>query len=186
MINRPQVVVAASFQLAWLDVVRLLSERQWSMRNLVCFVTDPTAFDAGLHGQVTEFTRREALLGPKDVAYTVFPHRLYEKRGGATKLFEAYNRPGGLYERTRARPHAAWGTYFRRMTAYECRGQVVNQLGAIIDCSNCRDSTSTAAYTVTIPYPDRDGRRTRGAPCLSYLAVQLEGRAPRTLGLLAA
>ena len=114
------------------------------------------------------------------VAYTIFPQGL-AKRRTASDLFTAYNRTRGFFDRKKT----SWGTYFRRMTHYEGRGGPVNQLARIIEAINSRKACHRAAYTVAIQQPGGENVRPRGAPCLNYLAVQMEPDHPRTISLLA-
>lgn len=179
----PASVQHVSFQLAWLTVARALMQRREALRNVEVQITDPLAFDGSFHGAFDAAVRSEGLLPPKDVAYTVFPQGLYERVGSGAALYAAYNRPRGMYDRVKT----SWGTYFRRMTAYQPPGSTnppINQLKNIITRINARNAVFTAAHTIVIPYPGTETVRERGAPCLNYLAVQLQ-REPRRLGLLA-
>jgi len=179
----PVPVQHASFQQAWLTVARVLLARRDALRNVLVQVTDPLAIDDAFHDTFEAAVRSEGLLGAKHVAYTVFPHRLYEHVGSGTALYEAYNRPQGMYDRVKT----SWGTYFRRMTAYQPPGSTkppVNQLKNIITKINGRKAVFTAAHTIVIPYTGTETARERGAPCLNYVSVQLQ-REPRRLGLLA-
>jgi hypothetical protein len=182
---QPKTIVQSSFQLAWLEALKALSNSQWQLRNLVVHACDPNAFDEGFHEQVSGFCRRHRLLGPKHVAYTIFPHKQYAMRGSASEVFAAYNRPRGLYERLHTLSKGEWGTYFRRMTHYETDQGPVNQLRDILWAIRTRQQVWRAAYTVTLAKPGSEAVRPRGAPCLSYIAVQLEpGASKPVLGLL--
>lgn len=188
MINEPVCIVSDDFQHAWLEVVRKLSVSHWEIRNLVVQVKDPSALDVAFHKKVEAFAKAQDLLGPKHVAYTLFPQGLYRHSGKPDTLFEAYNKAGGLFEKLQRRK-PGWGTYFRRMTNYGgAKGEVINQLGNIITAIRKRDNLSRAAYTIVIQKPGGETVRPLGAPCLNYIAVQAEhGEAgqPFTLGLLA-
>jgi hypothetical protein len=184
MINEPISLTFDGFQEAWLNVVRLLVQSQWEVRNLVVQIRKPALLDQHLHERIAAFAESEELLGPKHVAYTIFPHKLYEVKGTATDLFTAYNRPGGLYERLHHRKHG-WGTYFRRMTNYDGAHGKINQLETIIAAIRTRDNISRAAYTVVIQNPGGETVRPLGGPCLNYIAVQLESGQPMVLGVLA-
>ena len=184
MINEPVTLTADGFQQAWLDAVQLLMSKHWEHRNLMVQIRHPAHFDQGLHDLVTDFARQEDVLGPKHVAYTIFPHGLYRQTGNAEKVFIAYNRPNGLFERLHRR-RRDWGTYFRRMTHYGKAGDVVNQLGNIVQAIRTRDNVSKGAYAAIIQNPGGETVRTRGGPCLNYLAVQLEPADSTVLGLLA-
>jgi hypothetical protein len=184
MINEPVALTADGFQQVWIDAVRLLMNTRWELRNLMVQIRNPSVLDQNLHERITGFARREGLLGPKHVAYTIFPRGLYRRTGNAEKLFEAYNRRNGLFERLhRRKPN--WGTYFRRMTHYDKRGDVVNQLGNIIKAIQTRQNSSKAAYAAIIQNPGGETVRPLGGPCLNYVAIQLEAGEPIALGLLA-
>ena len=184
MIDEPVTVVADDFQKAWLEVVRRLYSSKWELRNLVAHVKDPGAMDGGFHQQLETFVRAQNLLGPKHVAYTIFPHGLYRRRGGR-ELFTDYNRSGGFFERRKT----GWGTYFRRMTQYGSANGLVNQLENIISAIRDRENLSKAAYTIVIQIPGGETVRPLGGPCLNYLAIQAERGGPDgntpTLGMLA-
>ena len=184
MINEPVPLTADSFQEAWVSVARMLAQCGWEARNLVAHVRNPNLLDDTLHTQVSDFADREGLLGPKHVAYTIFPHGLYRGNGDAATVFERYNRNDGMYDRLHRRK-PDWGTYFRRMTHYDNAGPVVNQLDNIIQAVRTRENVSRAAYTVLIQNPGGETVQPRGGPCLNYIAVQLDTSPRLTLGLLA-
>jgi hypothetical protein len=184
MINEPVLIVSNDFQNAWLEVVKQLMASGWDLRNLVVHINNPTALDQAFHNKMETFAKAEGILGPKHVAYTIFPHRLYEHKGDAVGLFMAYNKPRGLFDRIKT----GWGTYFRRMTCYEGADGPVNQLGNIISAIQNRENLSKAAYTLVIQNPGGETVRPLGGPCLNYIAVQAEpsqANQPMTLGLLA-
>lgn len=184
MINEPITVVADGFQAAWVQVVKRLVVSQWDLRNLVVQIRDPQVFDPPFHGNVQDFARAEQLLGPKDVAYTIFPHKLYKQRDCASELFVAYNKPQGFYDRVKT----GWGTYFGRMTSYRTHRGIVNQLDRVITAIKSRKNLSKAAYSIVIQIPGGETIRPLGGPCLNYLAIQGEPSVAGngvTLGLLA-
>ena len=183
MINEPIKLTTDDFQQAWLEVVRILIRRSWEVRNLMVQIKNPQSFDSNLHQKISRFSKDQGLLSPKHIAYTIFPHRLYEHEGEAAQLFHAYNRPNGLFRRLHRRK-PSWGTYFQRMTYYDKNGEIVNQLSNIIQAIRTRDKLSKAAYTIIVQNPGGETIRPRGGPCLNYVAVQIEPR-PKTLGLLA-
>jgi thymidylate synthase len=187
MINEPSVVVGDSFQEAWTTVVKRLANDSWETRNLMVQIKNPQAFDNVLHQKLEDFCGNFGILGPRHVAYTIFPHDTYVRVQSADRLFENYNRQNGLYERLQRRygRHGSWGTYFRRMTHYEAGGTPVNQLENIIRALTTRSSVSKAALTIVIQRPGGETTRPLGGPCLNYLAVQAERNAETTLGLLA-
>lgn len=182
--NPPIPITAASFQDAWVQAVKMLASRNWEASNLVVHIENPSSFDQKIHSGVERFAKTNKIIGPKHVAYTIFPHNLYRTKGNSAELYDAYNRQRGMYDRIKT----SWGTYFRRMTAYHGMKGSVNQLDKIIDAIRKRQRISRAAYTITIMYPGWETIRPRGGPCLNYLAVQAKpsGDDNRTiLGLLA-
>jgi hypothetical protein len=184
MINEPVRVVSDDFQNAWLEVVRQLMASHWELRNLIVQVKNPSTLDQMFHDKMEAFAKAQKILSPKHVAYTIFPHRLYQNRGDAAGLFTAYNKRRGLFDRIKTR----WGTYFRRMTNFEGANGTANQLDNIITAILGRHNLSKAAYSIVIQTPGRETMRRLGGPCLNYIAVQAEpGQSgqPLTLGLLA-
>ena len=183
--ERPEVLVRDSFQQAWKDAVSLLIQSGGEWRNLVVQICKPDHYDDGFHAACDNFSAQQGLLGPKHVAYTIFPRRLASRHRDITKLSYEYNRPRGFYDRVARRAHR-WGTYFQRMTAYpNPGGGVVNQLERIIGAIKSRRAVHKAAYTIVIPRPGAETAQPLGAPCLNYVAVQLEAGDPKHLGLLA-
>lgn len=188
MINEPISVVGDGFQRVWRDVVLRLAGSQWELRNLIVQIKNPNAWDQPFHEAVEAFAKAQNVLGPKHVAYTIFPHGLQRDGATAADIFAEYNKPRGLYERLQHRK-PGWGTYFRRMTHYDKGGgQPVNQLANIITALRDRQNLSKAAYTIVIQNPGGETVRPLGGPCLNYVAVQAEpgqnGQSP-TLGILA-
>lgn len=184
MINEPVCIVSDDLQSAWLEVVKQLMHSHWELRNLIIQIRNPGLLDPSFHAKIKGFAKVQGLLGPKDVAYTIFPHKLYQLEGDAANLFAAYNKPEGLFDRVKI----GWGTYFRRMTNYETANGIVNQLDTIIEAIRHRGNLCKAAYTIVIQNPGGETVRPLGGPCLNYIAVQAEpGQAgqPLTLGLLA-
>jgi hypothetical protein len=184
MINQPVLIVSNDFQNAWLEVVKQLIASAWELRNLVVHINNPTALDQAFHSKIEAFAKAQGILGSKHVAYTIFPHRLYEHKGNAIDLFTAYNRRRGLFDRIKT----GWGTYFRRMTCYEGADGPVNQLENIISAIRNRENFNKAAYTLVIQNPGGETVRPLGGPCLNYIAFQAEPNQEDraiTLGLLA-
>ena len=173
MINPPVTIRRPSFQLAWLDALGQLSTSGWELYNLVVHIEQPAVLDGSFHAEIERFSAANSLLRPKDVAYTIFPHRLYRLLGHGPRLHAAYNRQGGFYDHLRRRPRAGWGTYFRRMTHYESSSSAVNQLDNIVNAINARRYVHKASYSIIIQYPGNETIRTLGGPCLNYIAVQM-------------
>ena len=180
--NKPLLIGEESFQLAWIEAIRFLKNNNWESRNLITHISKPMTFDSKLHEKIELLSTSLGLLGSKHVAYTIFPHNQYDGRGTADKLYSRYN--DRFYKWLKKRAPAGWGTYFRRMTRYDTNKGNINQLENIIKAINTRTATHKAAYTITIQKPGGETIRPRGAPCLNYIAVQLEPGDPRTLNLL--
>lgn len=181
----PVVIEADSFQSSWIKAVGHLKDNSWACHNLIVHISDILVFDPSVHKKISDFAGTNGLLGPKHVAYTIFPHGLYKGRGTAEQLYEKYNSPRGMFNWTRTRPRRGWGTYFRRMTHYGSNQPPVNQLANIVNAINRRGLDYAAAYTIVIQNPGPETVRTMGGPCLNYLAVQIQSGSPRKLGLLA-
>lgn len=150
-------------------------------------IRDANAFNAVIHQRVEAFCRQTRVLGPRHVAYTIFPEGFYRKVRNIDDLFNGYNKRDGLYDRLQRRyaNTSSWGTYFRRMTRYETGRGAENQLANIIRAINARRNVSKAAMTIVIPRPGGETIRPLGGPCLNYLAIQAERNVRTTLGLLA-
>ena len=184
MIDAPHIIDTTSFQDAWIAAARHLRRNRWVVRNLVVQILDPTAFQQSVHDRVSAFAGDVMTLGPKHVAYTIFPHGFRERCRTASELYDKYNRPNGLGDRLVRRSNNRWGTYFRRLTAYPTPKRIVNQLGDIIAAIRKDANTFSAAFTMVIQKPGGETTRRLGGPCLNYVAVQLDAGPPRTLGLL--
>ncbi len=150
---------------------------------MVVHIRTHGTLDPNIDIKINQFLVAQGLLPPKDVAYTIFPHNMYKNRGDANRMFDRYNRDGGMFDRLQKRK-VGWGNYFRRLSRYEDGGNHVNQLQNIIEAINSRQNTHKAAYTMLIQYAGSETIRPLGGPCLNYLAVQLDPTT-RSLGLLA-
>ncbi|MBW7998088.1 MAG: hypothetical protein FVQ81_16270 [Candidatus Glassbacteria bacterium] len=181
MLNEPIVIAEEGFQSAWIKVLQLLQEKGWEFNNLVVQIKNPTLLDMDLHHRVFEFSQKVEIQNPKQVAYTIFPQKLYENSENADQLYLKYNRKGGFYERVKTQ----WGTYFRRMTNYKGEKSVQNQLRNIILAINERKKVWHAAYTIIIQKPGSETIMPLGGPCLNYIALQLEKKRKLRIGLLA-
>lgn len=187
----PFVIEAPNTSVAWGKAVEHLLACGGECFNLMVGITYPLQVDPSIDRMYTQLLADYGLLSVKQVSYLVFPRSLYLKVGkNAERLFETYNRTGGVFERLKHRypSKAGWGTYFRRMTSYPQRdphysAPTTNQLKNIIDMLSSRTRNYRSAYTISIQVPGQDGRRTRGGPCLNYVALQLEDS--RVLNMLA-
>lgn len=182
----PHVIEAANVSRAWLKAIQYLLDCGGECFNLVAHIKRPTELDPPIHSAYRRLISGHGLLTLKQVTYTIFPRSLYLSSGrNGDKLFETYNRSNGVYERLQRKykRRFGWGSYFRRMTCYPASGGPRNQLKDIIDMLQCRARICKGAYTISIQVPGVDGRRTRGGPCLNYIALQLDS--PRVLNMLA-
>lgn len=179
--NVPTVITAHSFQAAWAQAVVGLKSSNWTTWNLVVQIDSPSVMDSSIQDRAIEFAKCHELITPVQVAHTIFPYKYYKSGINRERLYKKYWR---YFKFTRTQPHRGWGTYFERMIRYAPTGdnaQAVDQLATIIDSIKGRRSNYGAAYTIVIPYPQKDSRRIIGAPCLNYLTVQVEtvGRGKR-------
>jgi len=180
--NQPYLICKDTIKEAWINAVEFLKNNSWDYWNLVVHIKDPTLIDCETNSILAEFAKRNKLVTPKGVAYTIFPHKLYKRVNSEDKVYDGYiNR---IYPWTRTRDHKGWGTYFHRMIHYDNNGQKVNQLKNIINAVNTRERTSRAAYTIVIEKPGGETIRPLGAPCLNYIAVQIEPGTQRRINLL--
>jgi hypothetical protein len=176
-VNPPIIVEAESFQEAYFAALSEVQGHKWECWNLVAHIGDPSRLDEGVNARVTKFALSEGLHRPLNVAYTIFPHRLAQGRSRA-QLYERYK------ERLLPR-YRQWGTYFGRLIAYPGGDGPVNQLESAITSVLSSEDTYRACCTFLIPRPGPETRRHRGAPCLNYLALQLEPAEQRVASLLA-
>lgn len=186
------VINAPNISIAWLRATQHILNSGGECSNLLVTIENPLNIERTIHEDYENLISRHDLLTLKQVSYTIFPHSLYLQVGrDANKLFKAYNREHGVYERLQSlhRRKMRWGSYFRRMTYYLVgtrSGQpiIVNQLGDIISMLKKRKRVYKSAYTISIQIPGVDGRYIMGSPCLNYIALQLESSA-RVLNMLA-
>jgi len=176
---------------AWLRAVEHLVDCSSERFNLMVSIRNPTQTELTIHTAYEQLLSNHGLLTLKQVKYTIFPYSLYvQVNKDPDRLFERYNRVGGVYDRLRRRytRKFGWGSYFRRMTYYPMLDEygntrIVNQLGEIIQMLQDRTRVYKAAYTISLQIPGTNGRRIMGGPCLNYLALQLTS--PRVLNALA-
>ena len=172
--NSPSLIISDSFQEAWAEAIIKLNEHKWEMYNLFVNIKNPNNINSVLNDNISRFLKNYTSFSAKDVAYTIFPHTLYEDYNNKDDLFANYM--SRIYPWTRKKAHSGWGTYFQRMVNYEQEGIIVNQLDNIISAINKRTTTSKGAYTIMIEKPGTETVRKMGAPCLNYIALQLENR----------
>lgn len=185
MIYRPQPIEEDDFHSAWFSAVTYLAKNNWEKRNLIVQVRDANIFDLDKHREYCSLIDSLVPLAMRNVAYTIFPHNLYEKCSSPEELYEKYNGERGLYRRA-YHGKVKWGVYFRRMTMYPSDGGQINQLKNIIDAINERRACYRSSYTIMIQKPGGENVMTIGGPCLNYIALQIENSGcDKTLGLLA-
>lgn len=165
------MITSQSFQESWVEAVNRLSQNQWCLWNLIVHIIDPTLFAPSINHKLNIFADTNGFVRPKGVAYTIFPHKFYSRVKSAQKVYDGYN--NRMYPWTRTRPRSGWGTYFHRMINYDGQNNL-NQLDNIIRAINKSDRVNRAAYTMVIAKPGGETVRPRGAPCLNYIAIQME------------
>jgi thymidylate synthase len=182
--NLPLVVSSASLQDAYLNALATIRDHGWSCWNLVVQITEPQEFDSDLHDRMNALADQAGVKRPKDVAYTIFPVGVRLASPTTEDFYDRYI--SRFFPRVHRRAHR-WGTYFERMIAWSYRDSVpMNQLDAIIQSVNKHPNTvHRAAYTILISRPGGDTRQPTGAPCLNFLALQLEKEPVKTMNLLA-
>jgi len=184
--NQPIVITDESYQVAWAKVIIELQKNQWDLWNLVVQIEDPTINDERVTGDLCEFAEINGLITPERVEHTIFPTRLYRKYPEKTLLYRAYRK---YFTITRKMDHSGWGTYFQSMIHYPTEKGYIDQLGDIIEKIKERPITYRTAYVMLIPEPERDRNKIMAAPCLNYIALQLENekeqRNGRQVSLLA-
>lgn len=169
--NEMIIIHAENFQSAWAQVVLKLKDHHWSAWNVVVQIRNPVVIDENKHRIMEAFATDKNLVGQNQVAYTIFPYKLY--KGQVRNLF--YEQYWRYYNAVNLKSYARWGdTYFARMIRYNGNGIEIDQLGTIIDSINNRTRNNGASYVMVIPYPQKDIKRKMGAPCLNYITVQVE------------
>lgn len=168
--NKVISIYENDFQKAWANVVLELSRNKWQAWNIIVQISNPLKFAPGKHIIMEQFAANHDLVGQDQIAYTIFPFKLY--KGQSREDF--YNSYWRYYNAVNLNSYARWGdTYFARMIRYS-DDNVVDQLGNIIDSINDRTKNYGASYVMVIPYPQKDVKLMMGAPCLNYIAVQVE------------
>jgi thymidylate synthase len=174
--NRPIFICEDSFQIAWAKAIRELCINHWDAWNIIVQIDNPESFNRNIHSQLEKFvkkykTKENGLISPNHVAHTIFPQRFFMKGITRERLYAKYWR---FFNRPREKPRHGWGTYFARMISYSTQDGNIDQLGNIISSINNRPKNYGSSYTIIIPYPHKDSKKTRGAPCLNYITIQTE------------
>ena len=181
VMNTPHLIINDSFQHCWIQAIKFLQRNRWDCFNLIVHIKEPLIFYSDINEKIISFAKSNNFLTPKHVAYTIFPQGLYRVKGSASKLYRSYNRIAPNLIR---KSNNKWGTYFQRMISYKRDNNIINQLQNIIEKINTRQSTSKAAYTIVIEEAGNETVRKMGAPCLNYIAIQLESGSPRKISML--
>lgn len=135
---------------------------------------------SGLREALDQLLKRKGKLAVEDVAFTIFPQRLWEmSRGDRSRLFSLYR---ATFPRWRAMNKKAngRGLYFERLTMYgrgPCDG---NQLEWILSQYDSREGVRRSMFQATTFDPGRDhvGSAQLGFPCLQQISF-----APTAAGL---
>lgn len=173
----PHVIVDDNIQSAYIKAVEFLSVNHWEYYNLIVQINNADSFNNIDAVHLTDFAKLIEIKTPKIVASTIFPDGMYRLVKSRQDLYYKYNKR--LYPKAK---YGRWGTYFNRMISYYQNGDTINQLENIISKINARKTDCKAAYTIYIQYPGSETTLKMGAPCLNYLAVQIECQ---KLGILA-
>ncbi|MFT9221200.1 hypothetical protein [Gluconobacter oxydans] len=126
--------------------------------------------------------RTKKKIDVEDVAYTIFPQRLWTMaQGRRAKLFEFYKMAFPFYRAQNPKANGR-GLYFERLTMYgrgPCDG---NQLEWILSQYDNRQGVRRSMWQATTFDPERDHNATAqlGFPCLQHVSF-----VPTTAGLVA-
>lgn len=178
--NKPILISSSNFQSAWAEAIIKLKENRWTIWNLVVQIANPSEIYGQYHREVTKFAKENNLIPPDQVAYTIIPFHSCYSKCGREKFYKMARKYFRLVKRRRPR---VWGSYFERMIDYCPSGdksKKFDQLGNIIDSINRRSTNYGKSYFMIIPYPEKQAKRTMGAPCLNYVTVQVEKAPNRT------
>ena len=74
----PNLITAEGFQEAWFCAAQAIRDAQWEMRNLMVQIQNPLLHTKNITEQMTSLAEDCGTLSPKQVAYTIFPHKLYD------------------------------------------------------------------------------------------------------------
>lgn len=172
--NEPINIIEETFSLAWAQAIKILESHAWEAWNLIVTIKHPTVVDSAIVQELNKFARSHGLILPQQVRTTIFPFRIYKhvQMGDRDRFYRWYN---SFYKKTRKMSHSNWGTYFKRMISYKTQdGDEYDQLGNIIRHIKDRNRIYGAAYIMIIPQIGSETNKTMGAPCLNYIAVQVE------------
>lgn len=167
-----RLILSETISGAWIEVLRYLLNCNGHCYNLMVQINDPLQRDGLFEEDLDNLCRQHGLLTIKQVAYTIFPNSLWHKvyYGDREKFFIKYR------DRVFPRIKTSWGTYFHRMIHWTSTKKSAgkNQLGDMINLIIERIHIHKSAYTIQIGSPMMHFGRVLGAPCLNYIAFQLE------------
>ncbi len=170
---RARLIESDVIRSAWLEILKHLLDNRGECYNLIVQIADPLNRDAAFEEALDTLSVQNHLLTIKHISYTIFPKTLWEiysHRGDHDRFFNKYiNR---VYPQIKTN----WGNYFHRMIHWtvDHGSPPKNQLREIIEAINRRSRIYKAGYTIQITSPMMNFLRTRGAPCLNYIALQSE------------
>lgn len=161
-----QILTGHSVVEAWLKASSaVLSSPSNRIRNLIVEILDPIAFDRKwLH----RFDPKS--VGAKDrlsaVVKVLFPFRGKQPNETRDQFYLRWNK---ALEKNRSKKtlHAAWGTYFGRLTAFQNENQLENIVRALAQ-RKIRPEAALVAHTSS---PKLDTIKPIGSPCLQYVEV---------------
>ena len=131
-------------------------------------VTECTQLKSAIDDVLTDL----GLLSVENVAFTIFPNRLWHIVGGDRKAFyEVYKRAFPHYQSQHPDANGR-GLYFERLISYEDQSPTSNQLEWIISQRNSRDGVRRSMYQASIFDPRRDHTAAAqlGFPCLQHVS----------------
>lgn len=142
-----------------------------------------TREDTSLRQTLDDLLALKGWQNVEDVAYTIFPERLWRIAGGdRAKFFELYRMVFPRYQAMK-RTLNKHGLYFERLTSYSRRAPCDgNQLEWIISSYNSRPGGRRSMFQATTFDPERDHVNIPrlGFPCLQHISFE-----PTEQGLVA-
>lgn len=175
------IIKAKNLSNAWVQALKHIMYNGGDCLNLMVQIGNPSEREAQIDYAFDRMVRKYRLLPTRHVAYTIFPQRLYEiVNKERSKLYDRYNH--GVYPIIKTQ----WGTYFKRMIdwPFAKEGTKINQIELIVSKLIRRKRIYKAAYTILICSPERNFGQPVGAPCLNYVALQMEPKY-KSISLLA-
>lgn len=139
------------------------------------FAQDGTAVeDSAMRQALDRLLERKERITVENVAFTIFPQRLWEmSRGDRGRLFARYRETFPRWQAMNRRANGR-GMYFERMIKYGCGPCDGNQLEWILSQFNCRTSVRRSMLQATTFDPGRDHVTSAqlGFPCLQQVSFE--------------